>query len=192
MAIATGFLPASVVAQIDSGGGKAAIGAMTSHSSFGSAFATGVHQTGDMINDSGIIQVLYAAADTNTNQIPDEWENEFFNGRSFDPEADSDGDGTINRLEYIAGTNPQSSASAFRPEGALHGTEYVMDLPTVTGRTYKVFVSKNLSDWHLRETIIGDGRNKTFRFDEMLITSGPLHSEVHPSSYFFRVEVSLP
>jgi hypothetical protein len=95
-------------------------------------------------------------------------------------------------MEYIAGTLPTSRSSVFRPEGTHNGTVFTMPMETVAGRTYKVYASRNLADWHLQETIVGDGTTKTFSFDEMTVTSGPLHSPTHPSSYFFRVEISLP
>jgi hypothetical protein len=131
-------------------------------------------------------------ADTNSNGIPDSWEQEHFAGQGFDPNADSDGDGTSNRMEYIAGTLPTSRSSVFRPVGSHNGTVFTMPMATVAGRTYKVYATRNLTDWHLQQTIVGDGTTKTFSFDEMTVTSGPLHSPTHPSSYFFRVEISLP
>ncbi len=131
-------------------------------------------------------------ADTNSNDIPDSWEQEYFAGQGFDPNADADGDGTSNRMEYIAGTLPTSRSSVFRPVGSHNGTAFTMPMATVAGRTYKVYATRNLTDWHLQQTIVGDGTTKTFSFDEMTVLSGPLHSPTNPSSYFFRVEISLP
>jgi hypothetical protein len=184
-------------AQIDSGGGKAQMGSLTNHASLGGTVASGTLQAGAVTNHSGLIEVLYAAsftteADANSNDIPDSWEQEHFAGTGFDPNADSDGDGTSNRMEYIAGTLPTSRSSVFRPVGSHNGTVFTMPMATVAGRTYKVYATRNLTDWHLQQTIVGDGTTKTFSFDEMTVTSGPLHSPTHPSSYFFRVEISLP
>ncbi len=184
-------------AQIDAGGGTTQVGAMNNHSSIGGVFATGSAPVGALTNHSGLIEVLYAAAsttdpDANANDIPDSWEQEHFAGQGFDPNADSDGDGTSNRMEYIAGTLPISRSSVFRPVGSHNGTVFTMPMATVAGRTYKVYATRNLTDWHLQQTIVGDGTTKTFSFDEMTVLSGPLHSPSHPSSYFFRVEISLP
>jgi len=184
-------------AQIDSGGGKAQVGSLTNHGSLGGIVATGTLQAGAVTNHSGLIEVLYAAAfttqvDANNNDIPDSWEQEYFSGQGFDPNADSDGDGTSNRMEYIAGTLPNSRSSVFRPVGSHNGAVFTMPMATVAGRTYKVYATRNLTDWHLQQTIVGDGTTKTFSFDEMTVPSGPLHSPTHPSSYFFRVEISLP
>ena len=187
-----------VCAQIDSGGGKAQVGNLTNHGSLGGTVATGTLQAGAVTNHSGLISVLYAASsttetDANSNDIPDTWEQEYFAGTGlFDPNADADGDGTSNRMEYIAGTLPNSHSSVFRPLGSHNGTVFTMPMATVAGRTYKVYATRNLTDWQLQQTIVGDGTAKTFSFDEMTVPSGPLHSPTHPSSYFFRVEVILP
>lgn len=192
-----GLSASPLSAQIDSGGGNAQVGSLTNHASLGGIVATGTLQVGAVTNHSGLIEVLYAAAftteaDANSNDIPDSWEQEHFAGQGFDPNADSDGDGTSNRMEYIAGTLPTSRSSVFRPLGSQNGTVFTMPMATVAGRTYKVYVTRNLTDWHLQQTIVGDGTTKTFSFDEMTVPSGPLHSPTHPSSYFFRVEISLP
>lgn len=197
IALVIGLCASPLSAQIDSGGGKTQIGSMTNHGSLGGTVALGALQAGAVTNHSGLIEVLYAAAsttepDANSNDIPDSWEQEYFSAQVFDPNADSDGDGTSNRMEYIAGTSPTSRSSVFRPVGSHNGTVFTMPMETVAGRTYKVYASRNLTDWHLQETIVGDGTTKTFSFDEMTVTSGPLHSPTHPSSYFFRVEISLP
>ena len=185
------------LAHIDSGGGKSAVGTMTNHSSIGASFASATYQMGPITNHSGLIEVLYATGvptdpDANANGLPDDWEQEFFQGQTVDPDADQDGDGTSNRMEYIAGTNPTDRSSVFKPTGTFSEGLYRLPMQTVAGRTYKVYATKNLTSWHLQQTIQGDGTIKTFVFDETAIPSGPLHSSVHPSSYFFRVEVTLP
>jgi len=183
-------------AEIDSGGGRASVGSMTNQASLGSAFATGTFAVGSATNHSGLVEVLYPGAipgaDGNANGIADSWEQQYFPGQSLDPNGDADGDGVSNLLEYLAGTNPTLRSSAFKPIGTLTGNTYSMPLQTVTGRTYKVWVSRDLSNWTLRETLTGDGTQKTFSFDETTITSGPLYSASHPSRYFFRVQVVLP
>lgn len=184
-------------AQIDSGGGKAQIGSLTNHSSLGGSFSSGSYQAGLVTNRSGLIEVLYSASvvddpDSNGNGLPDDWEQQYFPGQTIDPENDSDGDGTSNRMEYIAGTNPTNRTSVFKPAGTYSSGIFSMPIQTVAGRTYKVYVTKDLSTWHLQQSYEGDGTSKAFSFDETSIPSGPLHSNTHPSKYFFRVEVTLP
>jgi hypothetical protein len=128
--------------------------------------------------------------DYNSNGMPDWWEDLHFNNLSGSSESDVDGDGTSNVLEYLAGTNPNSRSSAFRPVGSLSGVNYTMPISTITGRTYKVWVSRDLNQWVLRQTLTGDGTVKNFIFNQNTITSGPLYAPAEQSRYFFRVEVT--
>lgn len=193
------YLAASavVMAEIDSGGGKSQVGTMTNHSSIGGFLATGSSLIDNRTNRTGLIEVLYSSGtvtdpDANGNGLPDEWEQTHFPGLTVNPDADDDGDGTSNRMEYIAGTNPRSASSVFMPKGNYAEGIFSMPLQTVSGRTYKVYATNDLKTWHLQQIFIGDGSAKMFTFDESLITSGPLSASSRPSRYFFRVEVSLP
>ena len=191
------FLVGTLAAEIDSGGGAALVGSMTNHSSIGSPFATGNSMIGTSENKSGLIQILFSGnidpdLDADANGLPDTWEDQHFPGQDIDPQADSDGDGTSNLMEYLAGTDPTDRSSKFQPTGTLDGLTYTMPIQTVQGRTYKVWVTKDLSSWTLHQTYTGDGTQKVFEFDPTTISAGPLHSLTHPSSYFFRVEVVLP
>jgi hypothetical protein len=184
-------------AQIDSGGGKVQIGTLTNHASIGGIVATGTHQVGANSNHSGLIEVLYSAGppidpDANANGLADAWEEQYFPGQTPDPQADSDDDGVSNLREYIAGTNPTSKSSAFKPSGSSSNGIYSMPMQTVAGRIYKIYASKDLTTWHLQETIEGDGTSTTFTLDQKAITSGPLYSINNPSTLFYRVEVILP
>ena len=109
-----------------------------------------------------------------------------------DADDDPDGDGLSNLREYIAGTDPTSKSSAFKPSGSSFNGIYSMPIQTVAGRIYKIYASKDLTSWHLQETIEGDGTSTTFTLDQKAITSGPLYSTNNPSTLFYRVEVILP
>jgi hypothetical protein len=130
--------------------------------------------------------------DTNGSGLPDAWIDEHFPGQNVDPDADADGDGATNRMEYLTGTNPNDPSSVFRPVGSFVGTVYTLPVPTVVGRSYKVWATRDLSSWHLEQTFVGNGSVQNFIFDESSIHTGPLHTPDQPVRCFFRVEVSMP
>ena len=186
----------TVPAEIDSGGSKSSGGALSNHSSIGNSFAT-VRTQGGTISHPGLIEVLYPvipadATDGDGNNLPDAWEIEFFGATGVDPNADPDHDGTTNLMEYLAGTNPHDAASMFRPQGSFTDGIFNMPLQTVTGRHYQVWVSRDLEGWTLQTTLTGDDTEQTFEFDENTVPPGPLHSDTHPSNYFFRVQILIP
>ncbi len=186
----------TVPAGIDSGGGKSSGGALNNHSSIGNSFAT-VRTQGGTISHPGLIEVLYPvipadATDSDSNGLPDAWEMLHFGHLGVDPTADPDHDGTTNLIEYLAGTNPHDAASVFRPQGSVTDGIFNMPLQTVTGRDYQIWVSRDLENWSLQTTLTGDDTEQAFEFDETTVPPGPLHSDTHPSNYFFRVQILIP
>jgi len=64
---------------------------------------------------NGVALRVAAELDTDSDGLPDYWEALYFGAPlNADPNADGDGDGSFNRAEFIADTNPTNSASAFR------------------------------------------------------------------------------
>lgn len=184
-------------AEIDSGGGKSSGGGIFNHSSIGGVFATVTTQGGATFNHPGVVEVLYpvtpsSITDVNGNGLADGWEVQNFGPLGVDPAADSDHDGTSNLLEYLAGTNPKNAASVFRPQGSYSGGVFQMPVPSVSGRNYQIWVTRDLQNWTLQTTLTGNDTEQLFQFDETTVTSGPLHSPVHPSHYFFRVQILIP
>ena len=57
---------------------------------------------------------VQVALDVNNNGINDDWEVQYFGGIGVNPNADTDGDGFTNLQEFLTGTDPTNSASAFR------------------------------------------------------------------------------
>lgn len=170
-------------AQIDSGGGISSVGSATNHSSIGAPFETDGRST-------GLIEILYPPApvldpeeDADSNGFPDAWEIEHFGSIGALPTDDTDGDGTTNLMEYLAGTDPQLPGSTFRPTSEATGSDLVLKFPTVSGRTYRIWGSPNLkSGWTLRDTFAGDG-------SLMEVSYATAQT---PAGYFLKIEILIP
>jgi hypothetical protein len=50
-------------------------------------------------------------SDMDNDGLPDEWEQQYFQSLAFNGDADPDGDGFSNRIEFLAGTNPSDNKS---------------------------------------------------------------------------------
>ncbi|MDQ6938709.1 MAG: PQQ-dependent sugar dehydrogenase [Verrucomicrobiota bacterium] len=86
-------------------------------------------------------------ADTDADGLPDWWESQYFGSTSAAlPNEDSDGDGLTNAQEFLAGTDPQSGASALRVSGVT-GTPPVIeiDFPSVFGKSYQLEYKDDLT-----------------------------------------------
>jgi hypothetical protein len=174
-------------AGIDSGGGMSAVGTLNNFCSIGGSFATfanpqAIPPAGDfppsfIRNSSGLVEVIYRM---NSSTVMD-----------FNPAADADRDGSSNLMEYLAGTNPDSASSLFQPQGTYANGLFRMPIPTVSGRFYHIWVSRDLKKWTRYRTLSGNDAVKYFEFDETAIASGPLRSESHPSHYFFKIQITL-
>ncbi len=169
---------------IDSGGGVSALGSGTNHSSIGAPLATG----GSVV---GLIEILYPSApaldpeaDTDGDGLPDSWEDENFGNLTATATADSDGDGTTNMMEYLAGTNPRSAASVFRPTSHVADGNLVLTVPTVSGRSYRVWGTANLQgSWTQHDTLSGNGSSVAWEY---------LMSQSATGRYFLKIEILIP
>ena len=96
--------------------------------------------------------------DTNSNGLPDDWEQFYFTNLTQTASADFDGDGASNEHEFLAGTNPTKAASVFRVDSFQHaGGQSELRWPNLPGRRFEIDFSADLATW---QTIT----NPTLRF----------------------------
>ena len=162
----------------------------------GEPFATTPGAAGTSQIFPGQIQVLYQLStptdpDSNGDGIPDSWGIQYFGLANISASADSDGDGDNNLMEYLAGTDPTSAGSAFRPVGSYSGSVFTLAFATAAGRSYKVWWSVDLASWSLHQTVAGSGSQATVGFTPA--SQDPSYaSRIGPPKYFFRIELSKP
>jgi len=90
--------------------------------------------------------------DTNENNLPDNWEAEYFDGvPDVDPSADADQDGMSNWQEFIAGTDPTNQTSELSMGSGIAsevgGTNvFVIEWSSQDGRRYTIESTTNLHD----------------------------------------------
>ncbi len=100
------------------------------------------------------------------------------------PEGDFDGDGASNQLEWVAGTVLINATSFFRPIFVQSGGNFIISFPTVTGKTYLLQRSDDVSGTWINNgnaTITGDGSVKQF------LAPAPI---IGVPRRFYRVQVS--
>jgi len=111
--------------------------------------------------------------DTDGDGMPDWWEDQFNldKGTSADAAQDADGDGASNLAEFLAGTDPNSSFSAFRIVSLQRETNNVrITWATVGGKSYRVQtnapsagggITTNFADLSPLITVGGTGESTT-------------------------------
>jgi hypothetical protein len=108
------------------------------------------------------------ALDT-TSPTYNEWRARFFSASAPDatPEADPDGDGASNLLEYAMGAHPKKSASLPRLMAAGNGMRFTRRVGS--NLAYRVEVSTDLAAWHYN----GDGSGQTWTTESAVTPMGP-------------------
>ncbi len=88
------------------------------------------------------------ANDMDSDGIPNNWEQQYFASPTWAvATADSDGDGSDNYAEFVAGTHPTNPASVFKisaHKASAGGTPFIINWTTVPGRVYTVGYTYNL------------------------------------------------
>ena len=131
-----------------------------------------------------VFQGSYTFTDTNNNGISDEWEQHFFNEVSTNrtQTTDTDGDGTTDYAEFIAGTDPNNMNSVLdlTPPSPQSNGNLKFDWPSVPGHAYRLAMSADLVNW----TPLSDWIRATTATSTVVIAP-PTNS----ASYFYRLEV---
>lgn len=126
-----------------------------------------------------------AGGDTDTDGMPDTWEQTYFGGTSTTNGGiyqDADGDGVLNIEEFIAGSSPTSSSSGpMLDHTTLTNGMMKFDMLTVTGRIYYVDFRSNLGSavWQNYTSFVGNGS-----------AMGITNTRVDPR-YFYRFRVRM-
>lgn len=94
--------------------------------------------------------ITIPSGDSDGDGLPDDWESAHGLTVGTDDSAlDADSDGQSNLAEYLAGTDPQSSASVFAitSVGAPEAGFVTVTWPGIACRTYQLWSSPDLSNW---------------------------------------------
>ena len=86
--------------------------------------------------------------DTDTDGLPDDWEQFYFTNLTNTASSDFDTDGASNQSEYLADTNPADAASVFRINTFQHNaTQSELHWPNLPSRHFELDFSDNLTSW---------------------------------------------
>ena len=135
---------------------------------------------------SGEIYQAFAAGsppDLDDDDIPDTWEIIYGLNPNLASDAvlDLDGDGTSNRLEYLAGTNPTDFSSVLKLEIVSASSESVhLQFDAAPGKTYVIEESSGLSTWETTQFL----QSATVPHTADVVRSYP------PARKFYRVRMS--
>jgi len=97
-----------------------------------------------------IVEATTWGEDSNGDGLPDDWQTLYWSGDSSlwpSPVADTDQDGTDNRSEFLAGTNPINPSSNLRLLVATDSSATTLRWTTVPGSVYQILASTDFKSW---------------------------------------------
>jgi hypothetical protein len=121
--------------------------------------------------------------DTDTDGLPDDWEQFYFTNLTQTATGDFDGDGANDQSEFIAGTNPTDAASVFRVTTFQHAAnQSELRWPNLPSRRFDLDFSTNLTTW---QTVT----NPALQF--LTPTTAVWSETTNAPARFYRVRASL-
>ena len=117
------------------------------------AYGSNLSWSGSVATSNGQFNAVASMqADSNGNGLPDWWEIQNFGAiTNIAASADSDGDGSSNQAEYLAGTDPHNPAECLRITGCLTpsttnaSSGFILRWSSVADKFYAVARSTNLA-----------------------------------------------
>ena len=187
----------SLLANIDSGGGKSSINQLSNHSSIGSYIASASSSIGSSTNKIGFLNVVflpYAFSEVNLDQdgdgMLDEWEAQHGLSNSVDDSgSDYDADQMTALEEFIAGTDPTDSSSHLKLFIEMVENDMRISFDTNPSRTYELRVTQDFSTYHSYATITGDGQSYELILDPFNDASLQGFNFDQDNKFFFRLVV---
>jgi hypothetical protein len=160
-------------------------GTFPSNALIGAATSSGTQSALSTAVISQISASPFTESDVDLDGLADTWEMTHFTTTAQDGTTDSDGDGINDLHEYLAGTNPTSTSSAFRITGTpvlQPGNQIQLQWQAVASKTYRITTSTTLTGTWIP---IATGIPATV----------PTTTQTVPTSgtrQFYRVEVENP
>lgn len=93
-------------------------------------------------------EIIRTNVDSDSDGLPDDWENFYFGSLANDATNDADGDGVNNLAEYRAGTIPTAAGNVFKLLAVQHAADSTdVQFASAPGRQYVVEWTTNLQTW---------------------------------------------
>jgi hypothetical protein len=117
-----------------------------------------VSQSSSLQRDIYVLDLGDSLADSDNDQLPDEWELTFFGNLEQDGTADNDGDGLLDLGEFRSGTSPAESGSVLQAISVTNvatGTATIR-WQSVVGRRYQVQYKDSVDalEWETLPTVV--------------------------------------